>query len=652
MPDVYFDESMVTRFGAASGAGGAQRVPIGSRLFVGAVVVPDGAALELELDEKASIIFADPIMWSFRGGVDGAKTGTGTTNRRASFGSNHFHFADDSDRIRSAALEVMLAHDFRVHVFYSHLTVPDLGRVDVQKAMYFTLVRILLQRYSGTQLTLTFEKEQQMNSSYGAIVKHALDSLDCTAPRKERHARANAVFARSVAKPNGGVATIDYCLGIVNHGLQGAYNDAENPIQAYRLETLAALDPHIAHLADFDTARHRRRFDMLKSPGWARYITGVNSHSIDSYPIVTSIRSDPTGLFEFVKDAASLASALGKTAAALAAACQRAQEPDSYRQYRIKIRGKWRELAQPTDPALDGVLRRLVDFLHPFNSILHPSCVAYVPGRGCFDAAAPHAGHEWIQKLDIKSFFPSTSRELVIQTFMRLGATLPVAEILGTLTTFRNELTTGARTSPQISNLILGEFDKALADEADRQHLTYTRYADDLVFSGGEKFDMSADVTRHLVPLGYSLNLEKTALRRRGQPVKIAGLTVFESDAPRLPKRLKRRLRLELFLLNKAIDRKEVETRFDDDSTSEGFSAERAAKTQGLFRFARSIQPQWSQSLLDQFPAAKALIQPAASAPRKSQSVELLVQRIGKTNVPTLTDEMSQIGLPAVLDPD
>lgn len=103
MPDVYFDESMVGRFGAASGAEGAQRAHIGSRLFVGAVVVPDGAALERELDEKASNILADPIMWSFRG------AGSSGVARCVNFDRNHFHFADDSERIRSAALEVMFA---------------------------------------------------------------------------------------------------------------------------------------------------------------------------------------------------------------------------------------------------------------------------------------------------------------------------------------------------------------------------------------------------------------------------------------------------------------------------------------------------------------------------------------------------------------
>lgn len=103
MPDVYFDESMVKRFGVAPGAKGAQRTQIGRRLFVGAVVVPDGAVLERELGEKASIILANPIMWSFRG------AGPGGVDRGASFDRNHFHFADDSERIRSAALEVMFA---------------------------------------------------------------------------------------------------------------------------------------------------------------------------------------------------------------------------------------------------------------------------------------------------------------------------------------------------------------------------------------------------------------------------------------------------------------------------------------------------------------------------------------------------------------
>lgn len=643
MPDVYFDESIVERFETDTGGGEAGVRRIGRRLLVGAVVVPDGHSLEQELHQRAGEVLADPLAWAVRG------TAPGGANRRQVFAQDHFHFTVDSDRIRGAALEVMLAHEFRAHVFYSHLTDPNLRLVDVQTAMYFTLVRTLLQRYAGEHLALTFENEQRMNTQYARIVLHALNSLDRDAPKKPRQARAT-VAARRVGKPNGGVSTVDYCLGVVNHGLQEAYQDSRTPVQAFRLETLGAVDAHIAHVAYFDSARHRRRFDIVNSPGWARHIAGANSHSGVTEGLVTSIGGDPTGPFDFVRDVRSLAAALGKTPDALSEARRLAQDRAAYEFHRIKVRGKWRQLTQPTAPELDGALRRLLDFMNPLNSRLHPGCSAYVPGRSCVHAAAPHAGHEWIQKLDIKSFFRSTTRRAVMDVFMWLGATVEVAEAIADLTTFRNQLTTGARTSPLVSNLILTRFDQAVASEASRQHLTYTRYADDMIFSGDARFDMSDEVTTALAPLGYRINQEKTVIRRRGQPLKIAGLTVFELDAPRLPKPVKRKLRLELFLVNKAMNDGFEGLSLDAEDPA-GDAEERLARILGLYRYARSIEPDWAERLLSKLPAARDLINTPASDTVRRQSVSNLVMRIAATNAPSLTATLLQIGPPAPLDP-
>lgn len=642
VPAVYFDESIVDRFEAAPQPPGGPKRKVGKRLLVGAVVVPDGKALECVVRARAEEVLADPLMWSFRG------TPPDGSDRRRTFASHHFHYTIDSDRIRDAGLAVMLAHEFRAHIFYSHLTDSTLQPVDVQKAMYFTLVRTLLQRYAGVRLSLTFENQQGMDPYYGQIVQHALNSLDRSTQKKPRQARAT-VAARKVGKPNGGVSTVDYCLAIANQGLQEAYQDADKPVGAFRLEKLAAVDAHIAHVADFDAARHRRRFDMLNSPGWARHISGANSHSRVNDRFVTSIGSDPTGHFSFVHDLPSLAAALGKTPHALAEVRRLAQDPSSYKVHRIKIRGKWRIVSEPSNPALDGTLRRLVDFLRPLTAVLHPSCVAYVPGRSSVDAAAPHAGREWIQKLDIRSFFPSTTRRIVAETFSWLGAADEVVELLADLTTFRDELTTGSRTSPMISNLVLTPFDRAINRESIKNQLVYTRYADDLIFSGDAQFSMCDQVTEQLAPLGYRINQSKTVTRRRGQPIKIAGLTVFESDAPRVPRRIKRRLRLEIFLLSKAAEAG-LETLSLDEDDPEGDARERLARIQGLFRYSRSIEPQWCQRLLEQFPAARTLVDVSVPSPHRSQAVLGLVARIGNTRAPRLTGAFQLIGQPPVLD--
>src|SRR5690606_5965066 len=60
-------------------------------------------------------------------------------------------------------------------------------------------------------------------------------------------------------------------------------------------------------------------------------------------------------------------------------------------------------------------------------------------------------------------------------------------------------LSIGAPSSPIVSNLLMFEFDKIVTSEADRRGIRYTRYADDMTFSGqriGMLKDMLAVVPR------------------------------------------------------------------------------------------------------------------------------------------------------------
>lgn len=585
---------------------------------------------------------ADPFAWDLRPERPDKK------DRRALFAREHFHFTNDSLSIRETALGVMLRHPVRAHVFYSHMEwASGLSQADIQTAMYFTLVRTLLQRYAGTHLELVFENESTMDALYGKLVQHAIDTLDRETKRKPRQPRAT-VEARIAHKPNGGLSTVDYCLEVANLGLQARYGDGkEATLKPNETEAVARLDQHISHVANFDDATHQRRFDILRTPSWARHIAGANSHSEVFKSFTNLIASGPTGPFTYVDSLGALATALGISAQALNRARELAAEPTSYRFPTATIRGKRRRFTVPTDELLISVQRRLLDLLRPLNDALHPSCVAYVPSRQPVDAASPHSGSAWIQKLDIADFFPSTSSSRICSTFEQLGASPEVASALADLTTHNHVLPTGARNSPFLSNLVLADFDYTIAAEATSIGVTYSRYADDLVFSAAEEFDMVPVVSRELDGLGYRLNPRKMFLRRRGQPVRVAGLTVFEADAPRLPKRTKRRLRIELFLLEKGLDSaRHVE--LDEDEKSE--LAARAAATRGLVRYCQSVEPHWTSRLVSHYPTAQGIIELKADPAQREKAVGSVIKRINATVAPRLTISGQALGGPQPLD--
>jgi hypothetical protein len=93
----------------------------------------------------------------------------------------------------------------------------------------------------------------------------------------------------------------------------------------------------------------------------------------------------------------------------------------------------------------------------------------------------------------------------------------------------RPHLPQGAPTSPSLANLCSYRLDCRLAGLAQSAGAAYTRYADDLAFSGGERFDGSVArfATRVAVILmeeGFTVHHRKTRIMRASVRQHLAGL--------------------------------------------------------------------------------------------------------------------------------
>src|SRR5262249_3609740 len=85
----------------------------------------------------------------------------------------------------------------------------------------------------------------------------------------------------------------------------------------------------------------------------------------------------------------------------------------------------------------------------------------------------------------------------------------------------RRHLPQGAPTSPALANLTAYRLDCRLAGLARSAGGVYTRYADDLAFSGGEEFArgverLSAHAAAVALEEGFGVNHRKTRIMRRG----------------------------------------------------------------------------------------------------------------------------------------
>jgi RNA-directed DNA polymerase len=193
------------------------------------------------------------------------------------------------------------------------------------------------------------------------------------------------------------------------------------------------------------------------------------------------------------------------------------------------------------------VLRKILHAIPP-----HEAARGFRPGCSVRDFVEPHAGQELLLRFDLEDFFPSVCAARVLQVFLTAGYPETVARALTRLTTRatphsmqdekalareeRRRLSTphlpqGAPTSPALANLAAFRLDCRLAGLAEAVGANYTRYADDLLFSGGADFARQAArlgtaVAAIILEEGFRPNHRKTRVMRQGQKQHAAGLVL------------------------------------------------------------------------------------------------------------------------------
>lgn len=201
--------------------------------------------------------------------------------------------------------------------------------------------------------------------------------------------------------------------------------------------------------------------------------------------------------------------------------------PFHYREALIpKGNGEYRKLHVP-DEELKALQRRISDVILSHMEI-SPYGTAYRPGGSPLVNAAPHVGHELLLKLDIRHFFDKITFALVRKfVFPQDVFSDANAMLLSNLCCYRDRLPQGAPSSPAISNIIMRDFDDTVGRWCNGNGIVYTRYCDDLTFSGS--FDPAAVkgfVTCELRKMGFYLNEKKTVCVRDGQRMSVTGIVV------------------------------------------------------------------------------------------------------------------------------
>jgi len=179
-----------------------------------------------------------------------------------------------------------------------------------------------------------------------------------------------------------------------------------------------------------------------------------------------------------------------------------------------------------------------------------PFATAYRPGSTVVDNASPHRQQPQLLKLDIENFFDNISWYQVWHLFRQTTLPSGVIVMLTHLCCYREALPQGAPTSPTISNLVMRHFDEQLGAWCQARGIIYTRYCDDMTFSGDfDAREVKDKVTALLAKMGMRLNKRKTALVCACQQQRVTGIVVNETL--QLSREQRRTLRQEVYFCQK-----------------------------------------------------------------------------------------------------
>jgi RNA-directed DNA polymerase len=233
--------------------------------------------------------------------------------------------------------------------------------------------------------------------------------------------------------------------------------------------------------------------------------------------------------------------------------------------YRVLAKGSGDiRLIEAPKPTLKELQRRiLAEILNKIPA--HPASHGFLRGRSIKTYVGPHVARRVVLKMDLQDFFANITGARIQTVFRTMGYPESVADLLGGICTnsvpghgelyARPHLPQGAPTSPALANLCAYRVDCRLAGLARSVEANYTRYADDMAFSGDEDFErrverFSTHVAVTLEEEGFSVNHRKTRIMRQGVRQRLAGLAanqgvnVIRADFDRLKATLTNCVRL------------------------------------------------------------------------------------------------------------
>ena len=261
-----------------------------------------------------------------------------------------------------------------------------------------------------------------------------------------------------------------------------------------------------------------------------------------------------------------------------------------------KHSGGWRTINAPKEE-LKELQRDIKDYLENEGVNPHAAAYAYVKHRSAKDAVIRHqrTGHTCYLKLDFSDFFGSCNK----QTIMRSLTQIPFFACMSIQTLndmlhiamLNGGLPQGTPLSPWLTNQIMLPYDFEIAKACNSRAITYTRYADDMLFSADNKTALQAAirVVREIIAgTNLKINNDKTRISTIYGKNWNLGLMTNKDNEITVGWRNKERTRATLhnFIL-----------------APNSISPQQASEMLGKWQYYRQIEPEYFDNMLYKYSA-------------------------------------------------
>jgi hypothetical protein len=222
-----------------------------------------------------------------------------------------------------------------------------------------------------------------------------------------------------------------------------------------------------------------------------------------------------------------------------------------------------------------------------FGLKIHDSVHSFRRARSIITNAAKHEQKNFVANIDVKDFFGSINKNAISKILAENGFNDGEADTISSLCTKQDSLPQGAPTSPVISNAALFYFDGIMEQYCTSKSIAYSRYADDITFSGSSRPSIITAISMAETFLKEGpklfLNKKKTRIASRGGQQRVTGVVVNVRSAP------SRRLR------------REIRAMFHNAKISKAIPERKLLEMAGYLNYLNAFPKYAGSDLLDQY---------------------------------------------------